>query len=229
MSGEIGPNDQERTFDLYRSPDYKFWCRLPFWTTVELTYLSFGFDPLLMQGLSAEDRNSEPEVWYAIESRYFLISRHIEANQFSEKNGPLAGIEFLLGIGEEVFGPLASYLERYADQRTNLAGLCSMQAKALQKMSEQVRMLTAELEATEDAHPQAISGLKNKLQKAQAILAGVAMAQYRFRPNAARNKAASQIVEDCRDVGLSVSDDTVRNNLREGAEQFDFIAEIGED
>lgn len=228
MSGEISPDGEETFYDPYRSPDYTFWCRSPFWNAEELTYLSLGFDPWLLPELSLDERLAEPEIWQAISRRYFLISRHIEANQLSEKIGPLEGLRFLEGIGEEVVGPLIDYLEEFADQRTNLAALCNVQAHALSEMHRQIRVLTSKLEASESDRPQEMSGLKKKLHKVQGILAGVAVAQYNYRPSALRNKAPSQIVEDCQFVGLSVSDDTVRLHLREGAEQLDPLPDFGD-
>jgi hypothetical protein len=47
------------------------------------------------------------------------------------------------------------------------------------------------------------------------IILGIAMAGYKYDPNATRNTAISEIASDLLKLGISVSDDTIRDKLRE--------------
>lgn len=208
-------------YDPYQLPDLNYWCQMPFWTSFELTCLSCGFDPHRLGALTFEDRQQEAALWNFLFTRRFFIDRHIEASHLDEHIGPIEGIVFLDQRGHEVIPALLSYCHLHSDKRTNWAAMCRIQSRALSEAHTELRKLTAQLASNSVSKPQSVSALQNKLKTVQRILTGVAKHQYGYNPKAARSTAPGQIVEDCAEENITVSPDTVRSHLREGAEQLE--------
>jgi hypothetical protein len=53
------------------------------------------------------------------------------------------------------------------------------------------------------------------------LILGMAMAKYRYPPNGAYGSAVSNIVHDLQERGLELSDDTIRNKLKDALEVYD--------
>lgn len=227
ISDDLNDDQFNLAYDPYAMADLSYWCKMPYWTSAELTFLSCGYDPRKLGQMTPLDRSHEPALWDYLERRHMLIVRFISAGHLFDRITPMEGVMFLSDIQEPVIDPLLDFCHQQGYKRTNWRALYRTQTTELNEAKKQIAALQRQVqEIAEDSSHEA-GALWNKLQKTQDILLGLAMYQYAYDPKALRSGVPKQISEDCAHENVSVSDDTIRNNLREAAERLEADPDFG--
>jgi len=171
-----------------------YWAKMQSWTVAEAVALSLDRDPRRVKSSEVLKQPGKNVFFAAYGERHELVFRR----GFARQTGPRRYIDWFASMDIDSPNALRDAVDRYHPPK---------------KVKEATGSPTA------DSAQRDTLG-ETERQTFLKILLGIALEQYRFDPKAKQNKAASQISSDLAAHGLSVSDDTVREKLKQAVEKL---------
>jgi hypothetical protein len=215
--------------------DFNFWAKTAYWTLDEATALSFGRSPARVNWNVIEKYTAVSLFAAAYALRRDLILRAKAVEQLYDYLLPsffLAwskqhGLDFpaeleaaVLAHGHQIRDWKTEYSEAikvaehwkrlYEDTNATLAS-------ASQALARSEALLGAEHEGRADRTPAEKPLGSRERDSLLKLVIGMAVAGYKFDPEAAKNQATAEIASDLERLGMSMHSDTVRKWLGEAA------------
>lgn len=200
-----------------RRPDYQHWARLDRWKNFEVVGLAMGFspDPSIRPSTRAALVKSAIDDAFArrLENTTRLVDRYFASARIRSV-APETCLAWMrdqrLWIPEGMAEAIEEYCRPFVDWKTR----CEAAETAARDAALRIDELEAEL-------ARGAIGESSSTRERDSLLklfVGMAVEQYGFDPKAIRSPVAMQIASDVARAGLSITDDTIRKYLREGAE-----------
>lgn len=114
-------------------------------------------------------------------------------------------------------GIIAKWTQQYRELsgvKDKAMSLLEDRNKEIEALQGEIERLTSALEAAPKDRPLG----QREGDTLRKLVIGMAVAVYRYDPRAGRSDVPAQIASDLQELGLSVTDETVRKHLRESAE-----------
>ena len=207
----------------YARTHYDFWTKTAYWKLDEAAALNLGRDPHHVTWEKLKSYAASSPFARRYERQRDLILRAKAMGQLFDPVIPGLFLAWAQRTEIELDARLVEAVEargiQVADWKTHYDRMDEI-AQNNKAVGEEALRRVAELEALlRDREALAAKGLstreRNSLLK---IVLGMAMACYKHDPRASRMKTAGLISDELEQVGLSVSDDTIRKYLSEAAE-----------
>jgi hypothetical protein len=229
--------DRERFFNLPSAmADADHWSKAAYWSLDEATALSFGRAPDIVKWDTVKAYTQISPFAHKYEWLRDLILRAQGAQQLFDPVLPGFFIAWAkrnkINFPPELETAVVAHGAQVADWKSYYDDLSIKYDEALRLLDERtkrniddqathaaLKVRIAELEAKLNAAPLPERGLSGKERESVLkLVIGMAVKGYSFNPTVARSTAASEITSDLAELGLSISDDTVRKWLKEAAE-----------
>lgn len=199
----------------YTPPDCGYWARCDFWTPKELAALSLGYDPNVIEYYAAKHRDPLDNVQIRYSRVCELAFRSVQADNLPSRISPEVGLEWLqhkrLTVSDDLLQCVDEYLSLEKPNETEDSTCHDSTSR------NSAKAYTSDYCAANDnqlANP--------KSQKSKNILiATLAIQGYGYDPRKKRTNIIAEIVDDIIDLGLNMTDDTVRAHLKEACEMVD--------
>ncbi|MCU4654494.1 hypothetical protein N8I71_16765 [Roseibacterium sp. SDUM158016] len=176
--------------------DFAYWARMPHFTVSEVTCLSVGVDPrhIPHDRLERISNAKDPEnLWQAmafLRDRHELLQRRFGRGLRDRRVSAWDLVTWAMQMDFEMPEEFLGLLKRY-----HLAAEVGLAVAGTPKKTD-----------------------KREIDKIAQLFTAMAIACYGHRPGAARNTSTSDIASLAADLGLEISDDTIRKYLRIGGE-----------
>jgi len=199
------PRSKDKDASSYADPiDYSYWASKPYWSVEEAAALMLDGD------LTEFVRASDPAIL-----RTFGTAKQLVA--MAQTRGELPRV-----IQPRIF---KAWIDSYSTQ-----GLPPALAKAIDEFQDgpsgievlrrQIKQLAEENTALKSkARSEKPVGTRER-ETLLIMIYSMAKKHYRYNPDAARQDAVKNISTTIGDLGLSISDDTIRKNLQDSAEAY---------
>jgi hypothetical protein len=212
---------------FHDEPDYATWASMPYWTLDEAAALLAGWDPGDAASLNQYDDNN-----IKIDRISKAIARASEAGALAGSPAQVLPLDVVGWASLQPFanGDLFWTVMRYSFGKDTVAEAEDSGIKALQKENARLRREMLSLQRLPPKEtPQAPLmltapdekplGEKERITFLKMIL-GMAIQKYKYRVRE-RNSASEFIKRDLEDVGIALSDDTIRDKLSEAVDKVD--------
>ena len=190
--------------------DFKYWAKVPLWTLDEAVALSFGKNPFLVTWSAVEEYADTSSFAAGFANLRHLVLRAKEAQQLPELVSPDAYIAWAKANNVAFPRELEESVNAFSGQEPDYKALFEETKLQLASATDEVARLKA-------ADKPLGGKERNTYHK---LLLGLAVACYKYDPSALRSTTAKAIVEDLACLNISIDEDTVREKLREAAEEF---------
>jgi hypothetical protein len=216
--------------------DADHWSKAAYWTLDEATALSFGRAPEIVKWEVVKAYTRVSPFAQKYERLRDLILRARGAQQLYEAVLPGFYIAWAkrnkIDFPPELEAAVVARGVQVADWKSSYDDLKTKYDDALRLLDDRTKRIVddqaihatlklhiEELESKLNAAPPPERGLSGKERESVLkLVIGMAVKGYTFNPTAARSTAVSEITSDLAELGLSISDDTVRKWLKEAAE-----------
>lgn len=199
--------------------DFSHWARASRWEGMEFIALALGCEPIDTSSLNELHRRArsgaetEKAFVQRLERMHRLVERQFDdLRYFFRKPSDL--LQWMRERKLWIPDGMAEAIDEF-DQS-------AIDWRARAKTAEHtVASLTSRVSELEAAIADGVINTSSQTRERESLLKlviGVAVEQYNFDPRANRNTAAAEIASDLQLCGLSLTDDTIRKYLREGAE-----------
>ncbi len=198
--------------------DFDYWSKASFWTVEEATALSFGRDPRTVD-LKAVRRFADVSPFaQSFVDRLKLLERARITGQLGGQTAPPVALAWARRMQIAVPDELTQAVENIGAQ---VADWKTLYDREKQKLEEAQAELATLRSAGANGSPAALGERSFGTRERESLLKlviGMAIKGYAHQPSAGRAPTATEIASDLAKLGLSLSDDTIRKYLREGAE-----------
>ena len=207
--------------DGFESADYEHWARVIFWSAGEATAMALGCEPVSrerdsrrLHSLMQFGSEADQEFVRRAAKMTRLVERHFGNSHFIVKIEPSKFLFWLrdqrLWIPDGMAEAIAEFDHPLIDWQAR--------ATAAETNSEKLAKRVSELEGVIADGAINSSSQTRERDSLLKLFIGMAVKGYAYDPKAARSSVASEISIDLQLLGLSLSDDTIRKYLRDGAE-----------
>jgi hypothetical protein len=205
--GMIQPDEPEANF--------AYWAKMSAWTLWEAATVLVGINPLIGDDESDLRRKLNRSSLKTFQGIYALALRSCQTNEVSYSGTPP---QEWLGWAKSRDLPIPPPLEAEVArlQSTEPDTVVDKRDKQLAELKAKSAELARELTTLRTAAGQAL-GVRERESMLKLII-GMAIKGYGYDPKAKRNDSVRDITNDLEKCDLSLSDDTVRKYLTEGAE-----------
>jgi hypothetical protein len=229
--------EQERFFNQpHAMADFDHWSKAAYWSLDEAAALSFGRAPEVVKWdvvKSAAERSPLAKQYGRLRD---LMLRAKGAQQLYDpvlpgfylawaKRNEIAFPPDLeaavVARGVQIADWKSSYddLKEKYDETVGLVDWLNKRLLSHQEIQTELKAQIAELKAKSITAPPAERGLLGKERESVLkLIIGMAVKGYTYDPAAKRTETISEITSDLAELGLSLTDDTVRKWLKEAAE-----------
>jgi hypothetical protein len=237
LRAEAEKRERERFFSQPNAmADVNHWSKAAYWSLDEATALSLGREPGVVKWDNVKGYAHTSPFARKYERVRDLVLRAQGANQLFDPALPgffiawakRTEIEFcpeleraVVARGVVVGDWKSSYdeLKKKYDEAAESLNEFSRRVRADQDLREALRARVAELEAKLSSTPPLERGVLGKERESLLkLIIGMAVKGYRYDPTSARSNAVPEIASDLAQLGLPLSDDTVRKWLKEAAD-----------
>lgn len=213
-----------KNFVFYRidTPDYEYWSKLGYWNIEEAIALTFDKDPnkltyAVMANAEKEYSNNYDYVKYI--KRKEIILRAVEVGKLQEKIEPFYFVEW--AFENEIPVPLKLYdlvIEKSGldlNYKEKFYAIQEQYNKEREAFKNEIEKLCEELEHLKSRKYEK-SKRDNQLYK---IIISLAI-KYGFNPNNKKQDSTSKIIDLVNKAGLEISDNNVREIVKEAYDRF---------
>jgi hypothetical protein len=215
--------------------DFNYWAKAAYWTLDEATALSFGRSPAIVSWEVIDKYTAVSSFAAVYALRRNLILRAKAVGQLYDYSLPSFFLawskQHRLDFPAELEAAVLAHGQQVRDWKTEYSEAIKVAehwkrlyedtnatlASASQALARSEALLGAEHEGRADRTPaekQLGSRERDSLLK---LVIGMAVAGYKFDPEAAKNQATAEIASDLERLGMSMHADTVRKWLGEAA------------
>ena len=187
--------------------DFVYWSKIPRWTLEEATALSFGKAPEFVNSDKVEAYHGQSSFADDYSKRLSLLLRAQEAEELPVSISPAEFISWAeqtgIALPEDLVDAVRASAGRIEDRRSLAAERDELREEVKRLKGEAVRekpLSTRERETL----------LK--------IILGIARGGYGYNPTEGRSPIPKQIADDLATFGILVSDDTVRQKLKDASD-----------
>jgi hypothetical protein len=237
LRAEAEKRERERFFNQPTAmADVNHWSKAAYWSLDEATALSLSRAPEVVKWDNVKGYVQTSPFAHKYERVRDLVLRAQGAKQLFDPALPGFFIAWAKRTEIEFFPELeravvargvvvgdwkSSYdeLKKKYDEAAEFLNGLSQRVRADQDVQEALRARVGELEAKLNATPPLERGVLGKERESVLkLIIGMAIKGYRYDPTSSRSATVSEITSDLEQLGLSLSDDTVRKWLKEAAE-----------
>ena len=195
--------------------DFDHWSKMARWTVEEATALSFGKAPEFVNWDKVKANHGQSSLADDYSKRRSLLLRAQEAKELPVLISPAEFIAWAeqtgVALPQEMVDAVRMSGARIEDRRSL--------ASKRDELREEVKRLKEEA-----AREKPLSTRERETY--QKIILGMAIEQYGFNPTAGRSPIPKQIADDLATFGISVSDDTVRQKLKDAFDTIGLEPEV---
>ena len=195
--------------------DFVYWSKIPRWTLEEATALSFGKAPEFVNWDKVKANHGQSSFADDYSKRRSLLFRAQEAKELPVLISPAEFISWAertgVALPQELKDAVRASAGRIEDRRSLAA--------ERDELREEVKRLKEEAARNKPL-------LTRERETYQKIILGMAIEQYGFNPTAGRSDIPRQIADDLATFGISVSDDTVRQKLKDAFDTIGLEPEV---
>lgn len=187
---------------------------MPYWTPVEASCLTLGFDPVALVQADDEGRLLQPLALDKVQYRLELFNRAVGVGLFAFQIPPSKAIGLLDGRDEPVPPELRGVVAkiraygRPVELPSILGGSGTLIPSGAQALED------------EEEFPSSKSGMAIMIATLQKLLLAVAHDAYRFQPDRAHNPTVKLILKALDKVHLKISEDAIQRHLNRAAEAY---------
>ena len=203
------------------APDYAFWARAKKWSEEEATLLAVGCDPASVRGLQnrimhmQHSTNTDEQMFsLRLAQMSVLVDRHFGIPHFHVTIGPTEFVSWLQDMKIWVPPGMAEAVGTFDRPPVDWQSRAVESERRAETSAKRVTDLEA---AIADGAINASSATRERDSLLKLVI-GMAIGGYGYDPRGMRSPVPAQIATDLQTRGLSLSDDTIRKYLREGAE-----------
>jgi hypothetical protein len=200
--------------------NYRFWARAKVWTKEECLALALGAEPIYeapddpLRSYRADHRSGDQrEYEERMDRMAVLIVRHFGHLPHGATITPTVFLHWLKELELWIPDGMAEAVERFDGSAVDW----KVRAETAERSLDEVHTRLAGLEAQRLTGADAPVATRERESLLKLVI-GMAIGGYGFDPKASRSPIPAQIASDLQTGGLSITDDTVRKYLREGAE-----------
>jgi hypothetical protein len=197
---------------------FEYWSKAAYWTLDEFVALILGRNPKVVYAVAVANDKHHSQFGMKFKETMVLAERALAMGKIFQKTSPqvLCGWakNLLIEIPEELQSAVESRKTGLTDWKKAYDDL------AISHVNLQNEILKFKLKldlflAREKLNKPIGEREKDSLLK---LIIGMAIGGYSYNPQAGRSGSHKEISDDLIKIGLTLSDDTVRKYLREGAE-----------
>jgi hypothetical protein len=195
--------------------DFDYWSKIARWTLEEATALSFGKAPELVNWDKVEANHGQSSFADDYSKRRSLLLRAQEADELPVLISPAEFISWAeqtgIALPQELVDAVRATVGRIEDRRSLTAERDELREEVTRLKEEAARnkpLLTRERETY------------------QKLILGMAIEQYGYDPTAGRSHAPKEIADDLANLQIPVSDDTVRDKLKDAFDTVGLLPEV---
>jgi hypothetical protein len=204
--------------------DFNYWAKAAYWTLDEATALSFGRSPASVNWKAIEKYTAISSFAAAYALRRDLILRATAVGQLYDYSLPgffLAwSKQHQLDFPAELEAAVLAHGQQVRDWKTEYSEAIKV-AEHWKRLYEDTNATLASatqaLEERADRTPAEKPLGSRERDSLLKLVIGMAVAGYKFDPDAAKNQATAEIASDLERLGMSMHSDTVRKWLGEAA------------
>lgn len=200
--------------------NYRFWARAKVWTKEECLALALGAEPIdeapddPLDSYRADRRSADQREFEERRDRMaVLIVRHFRHSPNGAQITPTVFVNWLRELELWIPDGMAEAVQRFDGNAVDWKARAETAERSLDEVHTHLAGLEAQRLTGADA-PVATRERESLLK----LVIGMAVGGYGFDPKASRSPIPAQIASDLQTRGLSMTDDTIRKYLREGAE-----------
>jgi hypothetical protein len=199
----------------HEKPEYSYWAAMPVWFLDEAAALIADVDPKFASWETvASHLGASPFSERFAKIREFL-RRGGDAGELDWPARPAKVLEWAEGRRLVIPSELAEAIRIYGGVRATDSGLNTVkvqQQNEIEQLQGRIRALESEAERLKD------DTLKGRSRiSCLRMIYGMAVAKFRFDPDAKKNSATSNIAGALHELGIDIDEDTVRKWLMESA------------
>ena len=195
--------------------DFAHWSKMAAWTLEEATALSFGKAPEFVNWDKVKANHGQSSFADDYSKRLSLLLHAQEAGELPVSISPAEFISWAeqtgIALPQDLVDAVRATVGRIDDRRSLTA--------ERDELREEVKRLKEEA-----ARNKPLSTRERETY--QKIILGMAIEQYGFNPTAGRSPIPKQIADDLATFGISVSDDTVRQKLKDAFDTIGLEPEV---
>ena len=195
--------------------DFAYWSKIARWTLEEATALSFGKAPEFVNWDKIEAYHGQSSFADDYSKRRSLLLRAQEAKELPVLISPAEFISWAeqtgIALPQELVDAVRASAGRIEDRRSLAA--------ERDELREEVKRLKEEA-----AREKPLS--TRERETLLKIILGMAIERYGYNPTAGRSPIPKQIADDLATLGISVSDDTVRQKLKDAFDTIGLEPEV---
>lgn len=201
---------------LAKNDIYEFWSRAELWTLDEAAALINGRNPTVVTEDRIDRDRSQTKISTKLKQTVILLRRAYEAGILSRNNSPKRLIDWL----ELKHIEIPPLLKELAVQRSGTPFTLSAENRRLKEKLAVLEAMPVSIESDDNVgKSEKLIGLRERESLLKLVL-GMAIKGYRYDPKATRSTEVSEITNDLQNLGLSLTEDTVRKYLNEAKALF---------
>ena len=195
--------------------DFVYWSKIPRWTLEEATALSFGKGPEFVNSDKVEAYRGQSSFADDYSKRLSFLLHAQEAGELTVSISPAEFISWAeqtgIALPQDLVDAVRATVGRIEDRRSLTA--------ERDELREEVKRLKEEA-----ARNKPLS--TRERETFLKIILGMAIEQYGYNPKSGRSDAPKKIADDFATLGISVSDDTVRQKLKDAFDTVELEPEV---
>ncbi len=192
--------------------DFQYWAKFPLWRLDEAVALTLRKDPRVVTWSKIEEYAETSPFAARFDNLRRFVLRAREAKRLPELVSPTDYISWAKANHIDLPPELEKSVQAFSGQATDWKARC-------EERTQQLALVTKELERLRAAGKSL--GEKEKSSLFRMILT-MAIKGYVFDPHATKSDTATEIASDSEELGISISDDTVRKWLRKATDEFGY-------
>lgn len=203
--------------------DFIYWAKMATWTDEDAASVLLGLNPDFMRDSREVNYGAGRPHFDRYWSLKTLIKRAVAERKVSFPLTPAKVRLWASSNGVPIPEALNAAIERWGEPQSVIATSEMVRIDELNATIRRLNSRIAELEGGAQIVPKAKRASSDELGTRERetmlkLIIGLAKAVYGYDPAAKRGEAVKEIRGDFEKLGLSLSDDTIRKYLREGAE-----------
>lgn len=203
----------------FQKPDFAHWGKMLIWNCFEIGCLTCGYEPSSLVDVEEQAaRAASPGAYETIHKRWDLIQRECYKDGGDGPMTPLGVLDWLDSIEEPYPKELRDVATRIGKKR--VSPTLSEPMRLPRGLSDVIASTARRTDLIKEDNPSA--ALTRKYHTHQKVVLAMALHKYGHNPHAGRGFAVAEIMRATELHGLRVSDDTIRNMLREAYEEHGF-------
>ncbi len=210
--------------------DFQYWAKMSFWSLEECTVLSFGRSPDIVKISNVESQRQYSPFVKELLDTHRLVKRATSMNQLAKSNIPGFFVAWAkrnnISIPQELADAVVAHGHQIADWKTGyeesvkhlqeLQSLSDKQNKQIEMLLQKINEMKANQQTKRSVskanlHPRTRDNLLR-------LIIVMAVDGYSYDPKAAKSPTHKDLEGFADQLGISLSDDTIRKYLKQAAE-----------